>query len=88
MFIVTRLKLRQAQSDEQIIGEGYVQRRATAYPPLFMATPYRLRCKVFPYTPTVQVFEALAARFRGLTLSGTVSHVKRFLSDKSKHCGQ
>lgn len=28
------------------------------------------------------------SRNRGLTLNGTVSHVKGFLSDKSKHCGQ
>ncbi|HIC8783855.1 TPA: hypothetical protein ACW7Z0_005202, partial [Klebsiella pneumoniae] len=25
---------------------------------------------------------------RGLTLNGTVSHVKDFLSDKSEYCGQ
>ncbi len=31
--------------------------------------------------------EALA-RNRGLTLNGTVSHVKDFLSDKSEYCGQ
>ncbi|HCA0685884.1 TPA: hypothetical protein MNM99_004291 [Citrobacter freundii] len=27
-------------------------------------------------------------RRRGLTLNGTVSHVKDFLSDKSEYCGQ
>lgn len=28
------------------------------------------------------------ALIRGLTLNGTVSHVKDFLSDKSEYCGQ
>lgn len=30
----------------------------------------------------------IAVCLRGLTLNGTVSHVKDFLSDKSEYCGQ
>lgn len=63
MLIVACLYLWQVQSGEQVIGECYVQRRATAYPPLFMAASHRLRCEVFAYTPTAQLPEALAARF-------------------------
>lgn len=37
---------------------------------------------------TSNVLELGRDTYRGLTLNGTVSHVKDFLSDKSEYCGQ